>query len=70
MTATADESPCDGANIRMVYYTSDQDPEDVDDLSRHTLWNDRWRECDEGLLPEAVLNEVRQSGAVMTEEAG
>ena len=63
VTATAEESPCDGAQIRMLYYTSEQDPETVDDLNHHSFWEGRWRDCDEELPPEHVLDEVRQSGA-------
>lgn len=68
VTAIAEESPCDGANIRMLYYTSKKDPATVDDLTNHSLWEGRWRECDEDLPPEHVVEEVRQSGAAMDEE--
>ena len=63
VTAMAEESPCDGALIRMLYYTAEQDPETVDDLNHHSFWEGRWRECEEELPPEHVLDEVRQSGA-------
>ena len=68
VTATAEETPCDGASIRMLYYTSEKDPAAVKDLSYHGLWESRWRECDEDLPPEHVVEEVRQSGAATDEE--
>ena len=66
VTATAEESPCDGAHIRMVYYTSEKDPADVDDLSHHRFWEGRKRECGEDLPPGHVLEKVQQSGAATT----
>lgn len=68
VTATAEESPCDGAQIRMLYYTSEENPETVDDLGHHSLWEGRWRDCDEELPPEHVVEKVRQSGAATVEE--
>ena len=68
VTAIAEETPCDGAHIRMLYYTSEKDPATVNDLSNHRLWEGRWRECDEELPPEHVVEEVRKSGATTDEE--
>ena len=69
VTATAEETPCDGAKIRMVYYTSEKDPTSVEDLSYHGLWDGRWRECNEALPPERVIQEVSWSGSTEKEDS-
>lgn len=52
-TATAEESPCDGARIEVNYWD-----EDVEDLEVDGIWRDVHRECDEPIPPQSVLDEV------------
>lgn len=51
VTATAEESPCDGANIQIVYWTGSEE--------ERFPWDDTFRECDESLPPGRVLDEVK-----------
>ena len=66
VTATARETPCDGAKIRIIYYISEKNPEDLDTFRNQTLWEGRWRECDEEFPPDHILEKVQQSGAATT----
>lgn len=58
ITATARETPCEGAQIQLFYYVSDQDPADVGNVNDSSRWEGTWRQCDEELPPERVLEEV------------
>ena len=68
ITAVAEESPCDGAEIRLLYYVGFDEPQDVEDLVDGSYWEGTWRECEENLPPGYVIEEVRQSGAGTDED--
>lgn len=56
ITATADESPCDGAKIDIYYWVgSDEERGSPNDIS---LWETTHRRCDESLPPKRVLEKV------------
>lgn len=54
VTATAEESPCDGANIRIAYLAR------VEDERERFVWDSTFRECDESLPPDRVIEQVAE----------
>ena len=67
VTATAEETPCDGGNIQIVYWTGtdDQRGEEIPDGT--FVWDTTFRECEENLPPERVIANVSTSESVNQE---
>lgn len=61
ITAIAEETPCEGANIRLLYYVGETTPKDVANINDHALWDGTWRECNEELPPDRVLKKVSRN---------
>lgn len=61
VTATAEETPCDGANIEIVYWTGSPDQRGEDIPRGEFVWDYTFRKCDEPLPPQRVLDKVNQT---------
>ena len=58
ITATAEESPCDGANIMILYWIGDADQVELSGENVVTLWESTYRECDEPIPPQRVIENI------------
>lgn len=69
ITATAKETPCDGANIEILYWigTDEQRHEDV--AGDVKLWETTTRRCDEQLPPQRVIRNVNATETEGTDTA-
>ena len=63
ITAIAEESPCDGARIRLLFYIGDDESREKGEVNDASLWEGTYRECNESLPPERVLKNVSQSNS-------
>lgn len=60
ITATARESPCDGAQIELLYYVGGDEQRDSGSVNDGSLWEGNYRKCDEEVPPEHVVSNVTQ----------
>ena len=58
ITATAEETPCDGANIQIVYWTGTDEQRGEEIPDGIFVWGSTFRECDEPLPPDRVIANV------------
>lgn len=58
ITAIAEESPCDGARISLLYYVGDREARKAGKVNDASLWEQTRRQCNEELPPERVLENV------------
>ncbi len=61
ITATAEESPCDGANIQILYWIGTDEQRGADLPPDVKVWESYYRECGESLPPERALENVNVS---------
>lgn len=67
VTATAEESPCDGANIGITYWTGPDDLRGEEIPEGRIVWDRTFRECNEDLAPDRVIANVSTSASVNQE---
>lgn len=61
ITATAEESPCDGAQIEILYWIGSDEQRGADLPNDVKVWGDTYRECNEPIPPERVLENVSRN---------
>lgn len=58
ITATAEESPCNGANIMILYWIGDADQVELSGETGVILWKSTYQECDEPIPPRRVIENL------------
>ena len=61
VSGTAAETPCDGANIQITYWVGDPEQVELSGENETILWESTYRECDEPLPPERVIEKVEET---------
>ena len=62
LSATATESPCDGAKIEIQYWVGETEQRGAELSNDEIVWDSTYRKCDEALPPRRVLRNVSASG--------
>ena len=58
ITGDAEESPCDGAKIEIIYWIGSDEQRHSDVPNDVKLWEDTYRKCNEPVPPDRVLEQV------------
>ena len=61
VSGTAAETPCDGANIQITYWVGDPEQVELSGENETILWESTYRECNEPLPPERVIEKVEET---------
>ena len=67
VTATAEEAPCEGANIQILYWTGTDEQRGKEVPDGTFVWGTTFRECEEDLPPDRVIANVGTSASVNQE---
>jgi hypothetical protein len=62
ITATARESPCENALIPVIYWVGSKAQKTATIASGEIVWKDVYRQCEEALPPQRVLEKFETSG--------
>lgn len=62
IAVTAEESPCDGAKLEIVYWTGTDDQRGKELDTEEIVWESTYQECSESLPPDRVLQNVSTGG--------